>query len=262
MEEIWKDIEGFEGSYQVSNLGRVKSFHRGKWNNISPCESTKGYLQVFLHKNGKRKRFFVHRLVAQAFIPNPDNLPQINHKDEDKANNMVDNLEWCTAEYNLNYGTRNKRASEKMRNGEKSKVVYQYTLKGEFIKEWPSLGEVGRQLGFSEGTISSCCLGKTRQNYGYGYLWRYACDVEYKHTDIAPHVEFQYKNRKDQSKRVYQYTIDGDFIKEWPSTKEVERELGFPNGYIGACCRNKRKTAYGFVWRYEYGTFQLSSKLA
>ena len=122
-EEIWKPIEGYEGLYEVSNTGRVRSFdryvkysngqihlHKGKV--LSPIKDTDGYLQVVLHCNGKCKTIKVHRLVAQAFIPNPDNLPQINHKDEDKLNNCVENLEWCTAKYNINYGTRNIRRRE------------------------------------------------------------------------------------------------------------------------------------------------------
>lgn len=115
--EIWKDIEGYEGLYQISNMGRVKSLakqtlcgHR-KEQTIFRNEkflslrcNKKGYLQVGLSKNGIRKQFTVHRLVAQTFIPNPNNLPQVNHKDENKTNNCIENLEWCTAEYNCNYG--------------------------------------------------------------------------------------------------------------------------------------------------------------
>ena len=115
--EIWRDIKGYEGLYQVSNLGRVKSLERyvkGKDGlrlvkeiimSISVCR-TNGYFKVILHKDGKQKRYQVHRLVAEAFIPNPDNLPIVNHKDENKINNCVWNLEWCTYSYNLTYGNR------------------------------------------------------------------------------------------------------------------------------------------------------------
>ena len=115
MEEIWKDIQGYEGLYRVSNLGRVKSFHKAKEHILSPGKDKDGYFQVQLYKNGINKMRKVHRLVAQAFISNPNNLPQINHKDENKQNNNVDNLEWCTNEYNHNYGTAVKRAAEKRR---------------------------------------------------------------------------------------------------------------------------------------------------
>ena len=117
--EIWKDIEGYEGLYQVSNLGRVKSLERidrlGRLKPgviLRPKVERGGYLLVGLHKEGKQKMFLVHRLVAHAFIPNPEGLPEINHRDEDKTNNLVDNLEYCDRKYNMNYGTRNERMTK------------------------------------------------------------------------------------------------------------------------------------------------------
>ena len=116
MEEIWKDIKGYEGLYQVSNLGRVKSFNymnTGKEKIKTPTLQKKytmkqgGYLQTTLYKNNKSKTVLVHRLVAEAFIPNPDNLPQVNHKDYNKTNNCVENLEWCSAKYNSNHKRNN-----------------------------------------------------------------------------------------------------------------------------------------------------------
>lgn len=112
MEEIWKDIEGYEG-YQVSNLGRVRSF-KHKNVRILSTKNRGGYRQVQLCKDSTKKLCYVHRLVAEAFIPNPDDLPQVNHKDENKANNFVNNLEWCTAKYNLSYGTGRLRAATKI----------------------------------------------------------------------------------------------------------------------------------------------------
>ena len=113
MIEIYKDIQGYEG-YQVSNHGNIKSLGNGKSRKekiLKPVNTTKCYLQVELSKQGKRKKYLVHRLVAQAFIDNPNNLPQVNHKDEDKTNNHVTNLEWCDALYNNNYGTHNQRSA-------------------------------------------------------------------------------------------------------------------------------------------------------
>ena len=169
-EEIWKDIDGYEGLYQISNMGRVRSLDRfvnqGKiyrfctGSIIKPGVSEKGYNRVDLHKNGKTKHCKVHRLVAEAFIPNPDNLPIINHKDECKTNNHVDNLEWCSVSYNNTYGCRIE------------KKVYQYSLDGEFIKEWQSCKEVQRQLGHQPSRISECCNCKTKT--AYGYIWKYA----------------------------------------------------------------------------------------
>ena len=197
MKEIWKDIEGYEGLYQVSNLGNVKSLEKtskNRWGQycknekiLKPLILTKGYLSVFLYTTTTKTNKKIHRLVAQAFLPNPDNLPQVNHKDEDKTNNVVwinedgsidyekKNLEWCTNEYNSNYGTRKKRVSIKLTNGKKSKPVLQYDLKGNFIKEWPSVMEIKRQLGFSNGNIAECCRGK--YNNIYGYIWRYKGSV-------------------------------------------------------------------------------------
>lgn len=110
--EQWRPIEGYEGLYEVSNLGRVKSLGNDKNRKekiLRPVMTKKGYLQLFLSKEGKAKRFFVHRLVAQAFIPNPEGLPQINHKDENPSNNRVENIEWCDCKYNINYGTHKER---------------------------------------------------------------------------------------------------------------------------------------------------------
>ena len=171
MKGIWKDIEGYEGLYQVSNMGRVRSLTR---NNIilKKTITNRGYERVPLYKNKKSKLFRVHRLVANAFIPNPDNLPQVNHKDENKLNNCVDNLEWCTQEYNQNYGTISIRKSQKLLNHKnESKIVLQYTLDGTFVKEWKSIKDVQRNLGFDHANISKGCRGK--QAHGYSYIWKY-----------------------------------------------------------------------------------------
>ena len=164
--EIWKDIEGYEGKYQVSNLGRVKSIRYGKEKILSPSISNQGYIQVNLCKNGKQKWCLIHRLVALAFIPNPNNLPQINHRDEDKTNNKVENLEWCDHKYNNNYGTRIQRVVEKT-----SKPVLQFTKLGEFIQKWKSLTDVHINLGYSQGNISQCCNEKRKS--AYGFIWKY-----------------------------------------------------------------------------------------
>lgn len=112
--EEWKNVIGYEGLYEVSNLGRVRRVNKG----LLKLQNNQGYNQVYLYKCGIRKGIRVHRLVAQAFIPNPDNLPEVNHKNEDKMNNSVDNLEWCTAKYNVNYGHRTENAiNTRVKNG-------------------------------------------------------------------------------------------------------------------------------------------------
>ena len=159
MEEIWKDIKGYEGLYQISNQGRVKSLNyrrTGKEHLMIQETTPRGYKKIrFLD----HKKYFVHRLVAEAFIPNPDNLPQVNHKDEDKTNNHADNLEWCTKLYNINYG-----------NGiiKRCKKVYQYTMDGELVKEWESAAECARN-GFKI-TKLYLCFNKKKKTYK-GFKW-------------------------------------------------------------------------------------------
>ena len=120
-----------------------------------------GYYSVVLSKNGILKIFKVHRLVAQAFIPNPNNYKEVNHKDENKANNVVTNLEWCDRKYNQNYGTRTEKCSKK---------VYQYTLDGKFVKEWKSTAECGRN-GYNHCNVAACCRGELKKYKDF--IWKY-----------------------------------------------------------------------------------------
>lgn len=184
MKEIWKDIKGYEGLYQISNYGRVKSMkryvqgYRKDLRNemILKAENHNGYKKIILTKDRYRKKFFVHRLVAMAFIPNPNNYPIINHKDENRSNNCVENLEWCTHEYNLNYGNRNKKLSELMPKVLHSKAVLQIDKNtGQIINEFSSCREAARQIGKrnASSSICDCCLQKKYRNSAYGYIWRY-----------------------------------------------------------------------------------------
>ena len=169
MEEQWKDIFGFEGLYQVSNFGRVKSFKgcRGVQERIlKPRKVANGYLQIALCKDGKHNWRLIHRLVAEAFLPNPNNLSDVNHKDENPQNSNLENLEWVDHKTNINYGTGIERRAKT-----RLKTVFQYRLDGTFVKEWPSLKEVQRQLGFNHGNISSCCNGRNKTSYGF--RWKY-----------------------------------------------------------------------------------------
>lgn len=171
--EIWKDIEGYEGLYQVSTHGRVRSLNyrlTGRTVVLNPVETTYGYLKVRLYNNRKGKTFLVHRLVAEAFIPNLFDEPQVNHRDENKKRNHVDNLEWCDSKLNCNYGTRNKRVSEKLTNGKLSKPVLQLTKTGELVREYTSAREAGRN-GYYQQNVSNCCRGKLKSHKGY--IWKY-----------------------------------------------------------------------------------------
>ena len=166
MSEEWRDIEDYECLYQVSNLGRVKSLKFNKERILKPGMDRGGYLQVGLHAGGKRKVLTVHRLVASAFVPNPDNKPEVNHVDEDKSNNRACNLEWLTRKQNINHGTRNERSAKN-----RSKPVDQYTLDGKFVKTWASTMEVGRQTGFHQSNIGAAARGELKT--AHGFIWKY-----------------------------------------------------------------------------------------
>ena len=180
--EIWKDIKGYEGLYQVSNLGNVKRTlfinrmtTKAKEKQLKPYTNDKGYVQVTLHKDGRAKLCFLHRLVAEAFIPNEDNLPQVNHKDENKGNNNADNLEWCSVKYNLEYGT----ARQRQANTIKQKVE-QYDLQGNLLKIWDGVVDASKELKINANNISSCCHDK-RKTAG-GYVWKYSDGKSYRMT--------------------------------------------------------------------------------
>ena len=161
MREEWRDIKGYEGKYMVSNLGRVKSLNysnTGKEGILNARDNGKGYLRVILWKDGKDKKYRINRLVAQAFIPNPDNLPEVNHKDEDKTNNRVENLEWCSRQYNVEYS--------------QGKAVIGINKVSGLIVEFPSAREAERQIGINSRNICACLKG--RQKSTGGYYWIYA----------------------------------------------------------------------------------------
>ena len=130
-----KDIKGYEGLYAITSCGKVWSYRRKKF--LKPVANRVGYFYVNLCINGNHTSYAIHRLVAEAYIPNPENLPEINHKDENKENNCLQNLEWCNRKYNINYGTRN----DKLK-----KPILQYDLDGNFIREWECASDVGQEV--------------------------------------------------------------------------------------------------------------------
>ena len=169
--EEWKDIIGYEGKYQVSNIGNVRSLdymHTGKTKELKQDTNRYGYKMVRLCKNGNMKAFSVHRLAAIAFIPNPSDYPQVNHKDENKSNNNVDNLEWCTNEYNHNYGTRNKRAAKSCG----KKIILTNT--GEIFN---STREASKKYNVHNSTICQCLKGVKKSagksSDGEKLIWKY-----------------------------------------------------------------------------------------
>ena len=185
--EEWRDIKGFEGKYMVSNLGRVKSLKRTVWNKgrgyyitvsekiLKTFDNGYGYLQVALSKDGKDKEYYVHRLVATAFLENPMGYTEVNHIDEDKTNNCVDNLEFCSRSYNINHGARNKKAGKKIAE-KKSKPVFSVNKESGLIMWWQSAKEAERCTGIAQQSICACCKGKVKS--AGGHIWFYADDNE------------------------------------------------------------------------------------
>jgi hypothetical protein len=184
MEEIWKAIEGYEGLYEVSNLGRVRSLGRTimrrtrygtmadyhiKGKVLKPLHSQGDYCYVHLFDiDGRSVNHKVHRLVAMAFVPNPEGLPEVNHKDEDKDNNRSDNLEWVTHIENCNHGTRNERSK-----GKRSKPVQQLDADNNIVAEYPSIIEASRATGIQRTQIRGCVHQRKEYKTAGGYRWKF-----------------------------------------------------------------------------------------
>lgn len=244
MEEIWKDIPGFEDGYMISNLGRVYSKYTKK---IRKTQFARGYEGITLKRDGKQHCLFVHRLVAETFLPNPNNLPIVNHKDENPMNNCVDNLEWCTYSYNNSYNGIAKRKSEKFQ-----KKVYVYDKEGNLEREYSSVREAERDIKGSSGSISMACRGL---NYTYqDKVWSYE---PLEKEEILQRFELSHNNPSFQknypsiSKAVNQFDLDMNFIASYPSTREAGRVLGFSSSLIAGVCRGEHKQTYGYIFRYS-----------
>ena len=172
--EEWRNIKGYEGLYQISNYGRVRSSYKGVWNILKPIDNGKGYKHIKLFKGGKRKPYYIHRLVAQTFIDNPNNYTEVNHIDENKENNHMDNLEWCNREYNLSYNLGIKRRAE----SRKGKCVgiknCMYGRKGEVHPAskkvkcittgeiFGSVKEAANKYNIHPSNITKCCKGNLK----------------------------------------------------------------------------------------------------
>ena len=177
MQEVWKDVVGYRGRYQVSNLGNVKSLQR--WDNLNgriqkrekilkTAIDYKGYIKVKLYSGVDKKTVSVHRLVAMAFIENSDNKKQVNHIDGDKTNNRVDNLELCTNKENQHHARKNGLADNCRKKGKK---VLQFDLQGNFLNEWYNIETAGANLNINGRNICACCKGKVKT--AGGYIWKY-----------------------------------------------------------------------------------------
>ena len=173
MEEIWRAINNYEGLYEVSNLGRVKSLGNDKNRKekiLKPRNNGQGYLFVGLSKEGSRKLYTIHRLVLMAFSPveNSESL-QVNHRNECKTDNRLENLEWCTCKYNNTYNGKHKRVGEK-----ESISIAQLTQDGKFIKAWKSSMAAAREGGYNQGNINSCCKGRQKTHGGFRWCYLYS----------------------------------------------------------------------------------------
>lgn len=183
--EVWRTIPGFDGLYEASTLGRIRSLNYRKEPSrievLKLCVTNDGYKRVNLYKHNKQKSYWVHILVAKTFLPNPFNLPQINHKDENPSNNAIFNLEWCTPKHNCNWGTRNTRQGITQKanasNNKRYFATLQLTKDGELIKEWVSANEAANTLGINVSNIVRCCNHKPNYKTAGGYKWEYSTNL-------------------------------------------------------------------------------------
>lgn len=259
MNEIWKDIPGYAGQYRVSNHGNVFSSKSNKF--LKPTISNTGYAHVQLYDEHRYAVVNVHRLVADAFLPNQNRLPEINHIDGDKLNNHVDNLEWVSRSDNQKHAIKSglRTPSPKIRNADcysvSGKIILQYSVQGDFIRAWDSFSEAAHAYDCSVSTISSCVCGKIRSCRGFIWKSHEGGEIQTHIQGIIEHGGKSINRNHSQktiriSKPIAQYSKDGSLISVWESYKDIVAQTGFDNGNIFACINGRRKTAYGFIWKY------------
>lgn len=242
MKEEWKSLD-FMGypNYEVSNMGGVRSLNYarlGEVKELNKLRDKHGYVHVNLSNCGKRKKFAIHRLVGMAFIQNPNNLPMINHMDENKHNNCVSNLEWCDAKYNTNYGTAIDRSIDKRAN-----KIYQYSLDGQYIKEWRCIGDISDSMPDHKNcsrNIHKCC--ELKRNKAYGYMWSYE-----KHDSI----QFTNNECVDFNRYIYYYNENYRYKGAIHGLQSLSMKLGINKTCIGDCLRGFRKSAKGYIFSFE-----------
>jgi hypothetical protein len=277
MEEKWKDIPKYEGVYQISTMGRIKVTRNGDERIlVGVLDKSTGYRRFSLYKDGKVERAYVHRLVAESFIPNAENKPEIDHINTIRHDNRVKNLRWVTRKENRNnpislehlrvaftgensphYGRKRsketkRKISEALKSSslnhgrtgvqcKNSQPVSQYDLKGIFIAEYAGQAEAARITGIHQSDISNACNGKL--SVAGGYLWR-------KTRMDKIEVNIDYK-KSVRNRAVLQYDKSDNLIKEWSSIAEISKDLGFRAATIRACCSGQIAVSNGFIWRYK-----------
>ena len=214
-DEIWKEIEGFEGEYAISSKGRVRNLENGRL--LGGHYNNTGYRLVKL----KGKWHTVHRLVALAFIPNPQKLPQVNHIDEDKLNNDVKNLEWCSAAYNINYSIHKRYCK-----------VKQLDKCGNLIIIWNSIRQIEKETGYDSSYIVKCCKGKRR--YAYGFQWQY--------------LDSNSQRVVNRPVAVYKKT---EFIGVFANARKAAEVLGLCHMSVFKCLKGRSKSTHGFSFKYK-----------
>lgn len=261
----WLSLEDFDGevwantpfdNYMVSNYGRIKSIahttttkRNGREYNIAfktrivKLGKNKGYWIFNFSQDRKHLCARIHRLVGISFVENPNNYPFINHKDENKANNIYTNIEWCDEKYNSNYGTVNKRRSSSITNTlqNKARTICQYNLNGELVHQYKGNKQI-KEAGFTVCCVNKCCNHKLVIHKGF--VWRY---------DNDPFsIDGDYKRKRDPC-QVMQLDLEGNFIKTHESLTKAGKmfnKSGAGRAAIKACCEGKRKTAYAYKWKY------------
>ncbi len=256
--EVWKQSR-FK-NYLVSNYGRIKSlrrvfcpekpetyfYKRSYPERIVRMQRNKyGYITYRFSKEGKLHNGLIHQIVAEAFVQNPNNLPCVNHKNEDKSDNRVDNLEWCSASYNSNYGTCQQRRADSVREMRRNREIRidQYTIDGNFVRHYSKKGEID-DAGYCLKTILRVC--RKRQELSNGFVWRFTGD------NFSKPISHDSKGGTIR-KKVIQLSLDGEPIKVHDTLLDAALWLGNKNKRNGICqcCYGKKRQSYGYIWKYE-----------